>query len=76
MTVDNRRCDAQGCLEPELTPVQFEAAYRQIVGFDPPPRHAGGQNTVALKRYTGKLMCSRCMENQKRGLASGQGTLT
>jgi hypothetical protein len=75
MTADNRRCDGPDCLEPELSRIRLGTAFREIVGFDPPSRGAGGQNTVPLKEYTGKLLCARCMERRKQGIAPSQGTL-
>lgn len=57
----------------ELRPEQL-GVHREIKHGWTENRDGGGANKVELPVYTGRLMCSGCMEAAKRGLI-GQETL-
>lgn len=49
-------------------------AYYEVVGFAQ-SRKDGGYNQIHLPKKTGRAVCRWCMEDRKRGVSPGQGTL-
>lgn len=49
--------------------------YTEVTGWER-RRDQGGTNALALRKPTGRAMCSSCMERMKMGLAPGQLSLT
>mgnify|MGYP003576227100 CR=1 FL=1 len=74
MSMSELDAPAATCLECKRPIVDPENAWREVVGFTH-HRTQGGDNHVAQRKLTGRLMCKGCMVLLQDGVSAQQMTL-